>query len=617
MSDNEITANSSETLERGVQILRDFVKILPSNPGIYRMISQKQEVLYIGKAKNLKKRVVSYCNVQKLPNRLQRMVAELHSVEIVITHTEIEALLLESNLIKKLQPRYNVLLKDDKSFPYILLTKDHSYSRIAKHRGPQVIKGSYYGPFASIVAVDETILTLQKLFQIRNCNDNYFANRTRPCLQYHIKRCTAPCVGKITHTEYKEAVDQAEDFLLGKAGIVQEQLAEKMTQASEALEFEKAASYRDRIQLLTQIQSRQRINVSGIKDADVVALAQLGGKTCVQIFFFRYGRNFGTESFMLAHTSEETPEASLTAFLTQFYEERIPAPVVLMNYEPEELGLIKEAFKEKHKQTTVWEIPKLGLKKDLIDHAFSNAKASLERKQSESASVAKIFNQITELFELSKVPERIEIYDNSHIQGKDAYGVMVVANQQGFDKKSYRKFAIQTLEGKGDDYGMMREVMKRRFAHKEEWVVPDLLLIDGGEGQLSTVLTCLQEMELDLPVVAIAKGPERNAGKERFFMPGKDPLSLPENSPVLHFLQRLRDEAHRFAIGTHRSKRQRKIGQSLLDSIPGIGALRKKKLLQYFGSAQGVARAGLSDLQLVEGINKSIALKIYQHFHDQ
>lgn len=617
MSDNKITANLSETLQQGVEILRNFVKILPSKPGIYRMLSQKQEVLYIGKAKNLKKRVVSYCNIQKLPNRLQRMVAELHSVEIVITHTEIEALLLESNLVKKLQPRYNILLKDDKSFPYILLTKDHSYSRIVKHRGPQMIKGSYYGPFASIIAVDETILTLQKIFQIRNCNDNYFANRTRPCLQYHIKRCTAPCVGKISHIEYKEAVDHAEDFLSGKAGVVQERLAEKMTQASEALEFEKAASYRDRIQLLTRIQSRQRINVSGIKDADVIALAQLSGKTCVQIFFFRYGRNFGTESFMLSHTAEETPEASLSAFLAQFYEERVPAPVVLMNYQPDELDLIKAAFKEKHKQTTAWEVPKLGLKKELIDHAFSNAKASLERKQSESASVTKIFNHLTELFDLPKIPERIEIYDNSHIQGKDAYGVMVVANQQGFDKKSYRKFAIKTLEGKGDDYGMMREVMKRRFAHKEEWVVPDLLLIDGGEGQLSTVLTCLQEMELDLPVVAIAKGPERNAGKERFFMPGKDPISLPENSPVLHFLQRLRDEAHRFAIGTHRSKRQKKIGQSQLDSIPGIGALRKKKLLQYFGSAQGVAHAGLSDLQLVEGISKAIALKIYQHFHDQ
>ncbi|MBY0281650.1 MAG: excinuclease ABC subunit UvrC [Alphaproteobacteria bacterium] len=617
MLDNEILSNLSEPLEKGAEILRNFVKTLPSSPGIYRMLNQNQEVLYIGKAKNLKKRVISYCHIQKLPNRLQRMVAELHNVEVVITHTEIEALLLESNLIKKLQPRYNVLLKDDKSFPYILLTKDHSYSRIVKHRGPQAIKGSYYGPFASIIAVDETILTLQKLFQIRNCNDNYFAARTRPCLQYHIKRCTAPCVGKISHTEYGEAVNQAEDFLLGKAGLVQEQLAEKMTEASEALEFEKAASYRDRIQLLTKIQSRQRINVSGIKDADVVALAQLSGKTCVQIFFFRYGRNFGTESFMLAHTSEETPEASMSAFLTQFYAERIPAPVVLMNHEPEELQLIKDAFKEKHMQTTAWEVPKLGLKKELIDHAFSNAKASLERKQSESASVMKIFNQIAELFELSKVPTRIEIYDNSHIQGTDAYGVMVVANQQGFDKKSYRKFAIQTLEGKGDDYGMMREVMKRRFAHKEEWVLPDLLLIDGGEGQLSTVLTCLQEMELDLPVVAIAKGPERNAGKERFFMPGKDPITLPENSPILHFLQRLRDEAHRFAIGTHRNKRQKKIGQSQLDNIPGIGSLRKKKLLQYFGSVQGVAQAGLTDLQLVEGVNKSVALKIYQYFHEQ
>ena len=611
----ETVPNLSAPLAKGAQVLRSFLKTLPLAPGIYRMLNQKQEVIYIGKAKSLKKRVGSYCHVQKLPNRLQRMVSEIHSVEVVITHTETEALLLESNLVKKVQPHYNVLLKDDKSFPYILLTKDHAYSRIAKHRGAHAIKGDYFGPFASILAVDETILTLQRIFQIRNCSDSYFAARTRPCLQYHIKRCAAPCVNKISEKDYAEAVKQAEEFLLGKDDLVQRQLALKMNQASEALEFEVAAGYRDRIQLLTQIQSRQRIHVEGLKDADVIALASLGGRTCVQIFFFRYGRNFGTESFVLSHSDEETPEISMAAFITQFYDERTPAPLILMNHKPEGVQLIKQAFRDKYKQSTAFEVPKLGVKKDLVDHALSNAKAYLERKQTESASMVKIFNEITDLFDLPKIPERIEVYDNSHIQGKDACGVMVVASREGFDKKSYRKFSIKSLDGKGDDYGMMREVMKRRFSHKDDWVMPDLLLIDGGGGQLSTVLSCLQEMNLDIPVAGIAKGPDRNAGRERFFMPGKDPFSLPENSPVLYFLQRLRDEAHRFAIGFHRSKRQKNIEKSKLDDVPGIGKLRKKKLLQHFGSVQGVAQAGLSDLQLVEGINKLVALKIYQHFH--
>jgi excinuclease ABC subunit C len=617
MLDLESDICTENTLEEGAAIIRTIVMKLPSLPGVYRMINHKGDVLYVGKANSLKKRVHSYTQIHKLPNRLQRMVAETKNLEIVTTHTEIEALLLESNLIKKLQPRYNILLKDDKSFPYILLTKDHNFSRIFKHRGPRVVSGDYFGPFASISAVDEAILTLQRVFQIRNCQDTYFASRTRPCLQYHIKRCTAPCVGLISKDEYVENVKQAKHFLLGKTDWVQRQLAEKMNESSELLNFEKAASYRDRIRLLTQIQSRQRINISGLRNGDVIALAQIGGKACVQIFFFRHGQNLGTESFMISHSVEQSGEAIMAAFINQFYRDRLPASVVLLSHVPEEFELINEALKLQHGQTTKWEIPKLGLKRELIEHALANARGTLERQQAENATVKKVFQQLMEIFNLPKIPDRIEIYDNSHIQGKDAYGVMVAANQDGFDKKSYRKFIIKELHGKGDDYAMMREVMRRRFSHQEDWLFPDLLLIDGGQGQLSSVLQVMDEMGIEIPVVAIAKGPDRNAGKEKFYMLSKESFSLPENSSVLHFLQRLRDEAHRFAIGTHRAKRQKKISSSLLDEISGIGSARKKKLLQHFGSAQHVAKAGLADLQLVEGINKTVALKIYQHFHDQ
>ncbi len=617
MPDLESDLNNSNTLKEGAAFIDCAVTTLPSLPGVYRMINDKGVVLYVGKANNLKKRVYSYTQVHKLTNRLQRMVSETRNLEIVTTHTETEALLLESNLIKKLQPRYNILLKDDKSFPYILLTKDHAFSRIFKHRGPQDVAGDYFGPFASILAVDETILTLQRVFQLRNCQDTYFANRTRPCLQYHIKRCTAPCVGLISKDDYDENLKQAQNFLLGKTDWVQRQLALKMNEASEQLNFEKAVTYRDRIRLLTQIQSRQCINTSALENGDVIALVQMGGKACVQIFFFRHGRNLGTESFMLSHSNEQNNEAVMAAFVNQFYRERPPAPVVLLSHTPEEFELITKALKLQHGQITKWEVPKLGLKKELIDHALSNAKGNLERLHAENASIKKVFHDLVDIFYLSKVPERIEIYDNSHIQGTDAYGVMVVANQEGFDKKSYRKFAIKNAHNKADDYAMMREVMRRRFSHQEEWLLPDLLLIDGGQGHLSSVLEVMREMNVDIPVAGIAKGVDRNAGKETFYMPEKEPFSLSGNSSILHFLQRLRDEAHRFAIGTHRAKRQKKIKQSLLDEISGIGPSRKKKLLQHFGSAQHVAKAGLADLQLVEGVSKSIAMKIYQHFHDR
>ncbi len=608
----------SERLVSGVKVILGVVKTLSSSPGVYRMLGEQDNILYVGKAKNLKKRVISYTLVHKLPHRLQRMVAETVRMEVVTTHTETEALLLESNLIKKLQPRYNILLKDDKSFPYILLTADHSFSRITKHRGPKVSKGDYYGPFASVMAVDEAVLTLQRVFQIRNCQDSYFANRTRPCLQYDIKRCAAPCVGKISVDDYAESIRQAKNFLLGKADQVQQYLAEQMNAASAIMDYEKAAGYRDRLRLLTSIQSRQRINISGLYEADVIGLAQAGGQTCVQIFFFRHGRNLGTESFFLKHTAEENLEDSLAAFLTQFYQERAPAPLVLLSHKASELGLIRTALKEHHHQTTEWQIPKQGVKKEVVDHALMNARGSLERKQIESASMMRIFKELVEVFELPALPQRIEIYDNSHLQGKQAYGVMVVATSQGFEKKAYRKFMIKETLDMRDDYGMMREVLRRRLTRQDEesWQRPDLLLIDGGQGQLSAVVQVMSELGVDIPVVAIAKGPDRDAGKERFFMPGRDPFMLEGNSPLLHFLQRLRDEAHRFAIGTHRAKRTKILGQSKLDEIIGIGAARKKLLLQHFGSAQGVSTAGLSDLEVVKGISRSVALKIYQHFHE-
>ena len=616
---NSHTSLLPDSLAAGVNIILEVLKTLPASAGVYRMLGKEDTVLYVGKAKNLRKRVVAYTQPHKLPHRLQRMVSETVRMEVVTTHTETEALLLESNLIKKLQPHYNILLKDDKSFPYILLTADHPFPRLAKHRGPKNIKGDYYGPFASVLAVDETLLALQRVFQIRNCRDSYFAVRKRPCLQYDIKRCTAPCVKKITEAEYADLVQQAKNFLWGKTDQVQQYLAHQMNMASDTRAYEKAAGYRDRIRLLTHIQAKQRINISGLRDADIIGLAQLGGQTCIQIFFFRHGCNFGTESFFLKHSSEEPAEESMAAFIKQFYQERAPAPLVLLSHKPAELSLINQALKMHHHQNTEWQIPKKGYKKDLIEHALANAQGSLERQQAESASMIKIFKELVDHFDLPVFPQRIEIYDNSHLQGEQAYGVMVAATPQGFDKKSYRKFTIKHVTEKRDDTAMMREVLQRRLARQTEetWQLPDLILLDGGQGQLTAGMQVLSEMGLTIPVVAIAKGPERDAGKERFFMPGRDPFSLPMNSPLLHFLQRLRDEAHRFAIGTHRAKRTKTLVKSLLDEVPGIGMVRKKLLLQHFGSAKGVARAALADLLLVKGINHAIALKIYQHFHEK
>jgi excinuclease ABC subunit C len=609
------------SLTRGIETIRQVVKTLPNAPGVYRMINERDEVVYVGKAKNLKKRVVSYTLPLKLPIRLQRMISETFSLEIVTTHTETEALLLESNLIKKLQPHYNILLKDDKSFPFILISQDHEYPRLEKHRGPQRVKGKYFGPFASVVAVEETMILLQKVFLLRNCSDSFFEKRTRPCLQYYIKRCSAPCVHKISQEDYARLVKEATAFLSGRTTSIQEYLAKRMSEASQDLAYEDATQYRDRLRLLTKIQAHQRINVAKIRDADIIAAVNEGGQTCVQIFFFRQGRNLGTASFFLAHTNGASLEDQMAAFLTQFYQDRAPAPRVLLSHKPTELSLIKEALELQFASRTSWEIPKLGAKRGLVEHALTNAQGALSRKFAQNATFEALLDQMAQTFKMPKRPERIEIYDNSHLQGSHPYGVMVVATSQGFEKKSYRKFAIRSpapAQG-GDDYEMMREVLHRRFARGDEksWVLPDLILVDGGQGQLNVALNVMQELDVDgITVVGIAKGPERNAGREKFFQKGRDIFTLPENDPLMHFLQRLRDEAHRFAIGTHRAKRAKTLVRSLLDDIPGIGPTRKKALLHHFGSARGVSGASVQDLTLVPGINKFVAKKIYAYFHD-
>lgn len=610
------------SLQKGVATIKAVVKTLTEVPGVYRMLGKNDEVLYVGKAKNLKNRVTSYTLPDKLPNRLKRMISETHRMEIVTAHSEIEALLLESNLIKKLQPRYNILLKDDKSFPYILITQDHEFPRVLKHRGPQKITGRYFGPFASNVAVDECLILLQKVFLLRNCTDSIFANRTRPCLQYHIKRCAAPCVGKISRGDYKDLVKQAVDFISGRSTQVQKHLAHRMQLASDTLNYEEAAIFRDRIALMARLVARQRVNVEGLQEADIIAIAESGGQTCIQIFFFRHGQNFGTESFFLSHTEESSLADRLGAFLNQFYLDREPGKRILLSEEPTDFDLIQESIQSHYQKNLRWEIPKLGQKREIIDHALSNARDALLRKQKENATIQQHLQEVAEIFNLPERPSRIEIYDNSHIQGSNPYGVMVVADETGFNKKAYRKFSIKTktLDFGGDDYAMMREVMQRRFAHAQEenWELPDVMLIDGGLGQLNAVLTVMKEMDIQGPlVVGIAKGEQRNAGRERFFLEGQSPFTLPPNTPVLHFLQRLRDEAHRFAIGTHRAGRQKSLFKSSLDDIPGIGPARKKALLQHFGTAQAVRSAALQDLLQVDGISQKVAEEIHGYFNQR
>lgn len=621
---SEISENIGP-LERGAQVIRDYVAQLPATPGVYRMIAENGEVLYVGKAKALKKRVVSYTLVDKLPTRLKRMVAQTVTMEFVHTHTEVEALLLESNLIKKLKPRYNILLRDDKSFPYILLTRDHDFPQIKKHRGARKQKGEYFGPFASAGAVNRTIEILQRIFKLRNCSDTVFVNRDRPCLQYHIKRCTAPCVGKVTKEEYAAQIEQAQKFLTGESRAVQQAFAERMEAAAALENYEEAAEYRDKIKTLSQIDAKQDINLEGLGDVDVIALAQSEGRSCVQVFFFRGGQNFGNRSYFPRHAAEDKIEDVLSNFIAQFYENKPVPSTILVSHKPNEQALLEEALTTRRDRGKVSiTVPKQGKRKNLIEFVMHNAADSLKRHIAERLSETRHLKAVAELFGMDAPPTRIEVYDNSHISGTNMVGAMIVAGPEGFQKNAYRKFNIRDAQA-GDDYGMMREVMTRRFGRalkediskeSDDW--PNLLLIDGGKGQLSAVTETLEELGIldSLTVVAIAKGEDRNAGREEFFMKGRPSFTLPANDPTLHYLQRIRDEVHRFAINAHRTRRKNDIQKSPLDEIAGIGAKRKKALLLHFGSAKSVASAGIKDLMEVDGISHDIAEKIYGFFNE-
>lgn len=627
MSDEDIQdddrAIEKPALQQGAEVIRAYAKKLPDNPGVYRMLAEGGDVLYVGKAKSLTKRVRSYTHVGKLPMRLQRMVALTRSMEFVHTHTEVEALLLESNLIKKLKPRYNVLLRDDKSFPYILIKGDHDFPLVTKHRGARKAKGQYYGPFASAGDVNRTIAILQRIFMLRNCSDNVFANRSRPCLQYHIKRCTAPCVDKVSKADYAAQVQEAEDFLEGRSANIQKRMAKKMQRASADMDYEAAAGYRDRISALASVQARQDINVDGLGDADVMALHEDQGQSCVQVFFFRGGRNYGNRSYFPRHGKGEGADVILTAFIAQFYENKPVPPVVLVSHVPQERGLLEEALAQKAGRVVKVTRPVRGSRKKLMGFVERNAKAALLQNVSQRASEARLLKGVAELFDLDEMPKRIEVYDNSHISGTQMVGGMIVAGPEGFQKNAYRKFNIKTAAA-ADDYGMMREVMERRFKKvlKDDGVIggddwPDILLIDGGLGQYNAVKEVLEEYGIfdAVKLVSIAKGEDRNAGREKFFVAGKKPFQMPVDDPVLYYLQRLRDEAHRFAIGAHRARRQKKISSSPLDGLPGVGAKRKQALLHYFGSAKAVTQAGVEDLEKVRGVSKMLAQKIYDHFH--
>lgn len=616
---NMETEPTSGPLETGIAVIKGYLKTLPPAPGVYRMLSAKGDVLYVGKAKNLPKRVTNYTQPARLPLRLQRMVSETRSMEFLTTHTEAEALLLECNLIKKLLPRYNVLLRDDKAFPYIAISK-HQFPQLFKHRGGRNFdEATYFGPFASAGAVNETITTLYRVFQLRNCPDSIFNNRSRPCLQYHIKRCTAPCVDKVTPEQYADQVRQARDFLTGKNSEIQAELATEMQRSADARDYEKAANFRDRIRALTSIQQRQDINASGIEDADVIAAAQLAGQTCIQVFFFRQGRNYGNRSYFPSHEKGLSLGEVMEAFLGQFYSGKPIPDLVLLSDEPNEKQLLLEAFELYAERKVDLQVPQRGEKKRLMDHAYANAKQALERRMAESATQLHLLEGVAELFGLDEAPDRIEVYDNSHVQGAHAVGAMIVAGPEGFRKNQYRKFTIKDEGAAGDDFAMMREVMRRRFARAQaEDNFPDLVLIDGGIGQLNAVRETLAEMGItDVPLVGIAKGPDRNAGREWFFLPDREPFQLPVNDPVLFYLQRLRDESHRFVIGAHRDKRSKAISQNPLDTLPGVGPARKRALLHHFGSAKAAAAAGLSDLENVPGISKALALKIYAFFHGE
>jgi excinuclease ABC subunit C len=611
-------------LEKGVAAIREVWKTLPRNPGVYRMQDARGDVLYVGKARALKNRVTNYTQVARLPKRLQRMVAQTRSMTIVTTRTEAEALLLEAQLIKRFRPAYNVLLRDDKSFPFILLREDSDFPRIQKHRGARRIKGQYYGPFASAGSVTRTLNALQKLFLLRSCSDSFFANRTRPCLLYQIKRCSAPCVGRISEEEYGELVAEAKEFLAGKSTGVQGRLSRQMAAAADRQDYELAAVYRDRLRALTYIQGSQTVHAEGLGDADVFALASKAGSISIQGFFIRGGQNWGHRAFFPAHTSD-IPEAEvLSSFLVQFYEDMPPPRRILVDREIADRALMEEALCERAGRKVAIEQPQRGSRRRLLDQARRNAEEALDRRLAETTTQGKILREMADTFELPDVPKRIEVYDNSHIMGTNATGAMIVAGPEGYRKNSYRKFNIKRPETQpGDDLAMMREMLQRRFARLEkedpdrqggEW--PDLLLIDGGKGQLSAVCEVMEEEGVhDVPVVAVSKGPDRNAGRETFHLPGGREITLPPSSALLFYLQRLRDEAHRFAIGTHRAKRAKSLTTSTLDEVPGIGPNRKRALLMHFGTARAVKGAALEDLEKAPGISKAMARQLYDYFH--
>lgn len=669
----ELAEATPGALKAGIEVIADFAKHLPNRPGVYRMFDRAGEVLYVGKAKSLKNRVTAYARGMAHTNAVARMIAETANMEFVTTGTETEALLLESNLIKQLRPRYNVLLRDDKSFPYIFLSGDHPAPQIAKHRGSRQRKGDYFGPFASVWAVERTIDALQKAFLLRSCSDSYYENRTRPCLLFQIKRCSGPCTGEISHTDYQGLADQARAFLSGRSSAVKQLLSERMQAAAEELEFEKAARYRDRLAALSAVQAGQDINTQGVEEADVFAIDEQAGQFCVEIFFFRNKQNWGNRALFPRADKSLTPAEVLASVVTQFYDDKPPPKLVLLSHELAESELIAQALCERAGRKVELATPKRGERRDLVAHAQKNAHEALARKLADSAGQQSLLNALGAAFGLEKAPRRVEVYDNSHIMGTNAVGGMVVAGRDGFMKSHYRTFNISADTIAGDDFGMMREVLKRRFTRlaKESGTTaeapelaqaettdqpdavagevggaipspvtitseevtgqtpespeddsafpsrPDLVIVDGGKGQFEAARKIMAECGVtDIALVAIAKGEDRNAMRETFFMVGKEPFKLPPRDPALFFIQRLRDEAHRFAIGTHRAKRKRDIKTNPLDEIPGIGPSRKRALLLHFGTVKAIQRAKLDDLMRTPGVNAATAKAVHAHFHE-
>jgi excinuclease ABC subunit C len=641
------------SLPAGRAAIARYCKLAPSSPGVYRMIDAQGDVLYVGKAKNIRKRIAAYGRPTGYDTRIERMIAATATLEFVSTATETEALLLEANLIKRLRPRFNVLLRDDKSFPFILITADHWAPQILKHRGAHARQGHYYGPFASVWAVNRTITALQRAFLLRSCSDAFFEGRTRPCLLHQIKRCSGPCTREIDFAQYGELVREANAFLSGKSQAVKDQLAAEMDKASAALEFERAAIYRDRLAALSAVQSHQGINPRGVEDADVFAVHQAGGFSCVEVFFFRAGQNWGNRAYFPKADRSLAAGEVLGALLAQFYDDKPPPSCIFISHAIEERALLAEALSTKSARKIEVSVPQRGEKKDLVDHALANAREALARKLAETSSQRKLLDALGETFGLPQIPLRIEVYDNSHIQGTNAVGAMIVAGPEGFQKNQYRKFNIRSSDlVPGDDFGMMREVLGRRFnrlvneaphpavaapgsvaatpapdgapidvaglGHGEgEPIWPGLVMIDGGRGQLAVAQDTLAALGItDIPLVAVAKGRDRDAGLETFFLPGREPFKLKPRDPVLYFVQRLRDEAHRFAVGSHRMRRRRDTREAGLQEIPGIGPTRKRALLHHFGTLKAIERAALADLAKVPGINAETARKIYDFFHE-